>query len=256
MVFMRRKGKVNQCKTCHHYWKNHLKHVLTARCHGRVLGQTWRVDVHCRPSLTIHWLVSLVGWTRQDRTLSLQSLQGRANKLCLWENLGRRKWPTPVLLPGESCGQRSLAGFSPWGRKRRTRLSNSTTTTRSLCVICIHTRTVFHNYSNYRRSDSVCPRVLLEQNLVWGRFLESLFRFHMLMLREQISKMTQFTYSESAVKRPIIQSLITKGKGPHRHFYIHSFLLIQAPGGEFLNIMGIFKSILVLKKKQDEQEKK
>ena len=30
----------------------------------------------------------------------------------------RRKWhPTPVLLPGESHGQRSLAGYSPWDRK-------------------------------------------------------------------------------------------------------------------------------------------
>ena len=30
----------------------------------------------------------------------------------------RRKWqPTPVLLPGESQGQRSLVGYSPWGRK-------------------------------------------------------------------------------------------------------------------------------------------
>ena len=29
----------------------------------------------------------------------------------------RRKWqPTPVFLPGESYGQRSLAGHSPWGR--------------------------------------------------------------------------------------------------------------------------------------------
>ena len=28
----------------------------------------------------------------------------------------RRKWqPTPVFLPGESYGQRSLAGYSPWG---------------------------------------------------------------------------------------------------------------------------------------------
>ena len=28
----------------------------------------------------------------------------------------RRAWqPTPVLLPGESHGQRSLAGYSPWG---------------------------------------------------------------------------------------------------------------------------------------------
>ena len=30
----------------------------------------------------------------------------------------RRKWlPTPVFLPGESHGQRTLAGYSPWGRK-------------------------------------------------------------------------------------------------------------------------------------------
>ena len=30
----------------------------------------------------------------------------------------RRLWqPTPVFLPGESYGQRSLAGYSPWGHK-------------------------------------------------------------------------------------------------------------------------------------------
>ena len=30
----------------------------------------------------------------------------------------RRKWqPSPVFLPGESHGQRSLAGYSPWGHK-------------------------------------------------------------------------------------------------------------------------------------------
>ena len=30
-----------------------------------------------------------------------------------------RAWqPTPVFLPGESHGQRSLAGYSPWGRKQ------------------------------------------------------------------------------------------------------------------------------------------
>ena len=31
---------------------------------------------------------------------------------------GESKWqPTPVFLPGESHGQRSLVGYSPWGRK-------------------------------------------------------------------------------------------------------------------------------------------
>ena len=30
----------------------------------------------------------------------------------------RREWqPTPVFLPGKSHGQRSLAGYNPWGRK-------------------------------------------------------------------------------------------------------------------------------------------
>ena len=46
--------------------------------------------------------------------------QGRRHKRCgfdpwLWKIPWRRAWqPTPVFLPGESCGQRSLAGYSPW----------------------------------------------------------------------------------------------------------------------------------------------
>ena len=35
-----------------------------------------------------------------------------------WKIPWSRKWePTPVFLPGESHGQRNLAGYSPWGRK-------------------------------------------------------------------------------------------------------------------------------------------
>ena len=35
-----------------------------------------------------------------------------------WEDPWRRKWQsTPVLLPGKSHGQRSLVGYSPWGRE-------------------------------------------------------------------------------------------------------------------------------------------
>ena len=37
----------------------------------------------------------------------------------------RREWqPTPVFLPGEFHGKRSLAGYSPWGHKSWTRLSD------------------------------------------------------------------------------------------------------------------------------------
>ena len=35
----------------------------------------------------------------------------------VWKIPWRRKWqPTPVFLPGKSYGQRSLVGYSPWGR--------------------------------------------------------------------------------------------------------------------------------------------
>ena len=48
---------------------------------------------------------------------------------------GRRKWqPTPVLLPGKSHGQRSLAGYIPWGRKE------SDTTENARTHACTHTR--------------------------------------------------------------------------------------------------------------------
>ena len=37
---------------------------------------------------------------------------------CIGNNLRRRTWqPIPVFLSGESHGQRSLEGYSPWGRK-------------------------------------------------------------------------------------------------------------------------------------------
>ena len=37
---------------------------------------------------------------------------------CGREDPRRRKWqPTPVSMPGKSHGQKSLAGYSPWGHK-------------------------------------------------------------------------------------------------------------------------------------------
>ena len=45
----------------------------------------------------------------------------------------RREWqPTPVFLPGESHGQRSLAGYGPWGLKE----SHTTEATNQAYVTC------------------------------------------------------------------------------------------------------------------------
>ena len=49
-----------------------------------------------------------------------------------WEDSPGEESATPVFLPGKSHGQRSLVGYSPWGHKNQTGLSNKTTTTTSL----------------------------------------------------------------------------------------------------------------------------
>ena len=53
----------------------------------------------------------------------------------------RRKWqPAPVFLPGESHGQRSLAGYSLWGHKE------SDMTEQLTCAwVCTHTHTHTHS---------------------------------------------------------------------------------------------------------------
>ena len=61
---------------------------------------------------------------------NLPSMQETWVRFLGWEDPWRRKWqPTPVFLPGESHGQRSLVGYSPWGRKSQTWLSDYTATT-------------------------------------------------------------------------------------------------------------------------------
>ena len=52
--------------------------------------------------------------------------------LCHW----RRKWqPTPVFLPGESHGQKSLVGYSPWGHKESDTAEQLTHNTQAVSVV-------------------------------------------------------------------------------------------------------------------------
>ena len=49
---------------------------------------------------------------------SLPAMQETWVRSLGWEDPWRRKWqPTPVFLLGESHGQRSLVGYSLWGRR-------------------------------------------------------------------------------------------------------------------------------------------
>ena len=82
------------------------------------------VSCYIRPApLHINWInmypfidIHASWWLRWLRIHS----QCRRHRFNLWirKILWRREWqPTPVFLPGESQGQRSLAGYSPWGCK-------------------------------------------------------------------------------------------------------------------------------------------
>ena len=62
-------------------------------------------------------VIQLESYNLSEFNLSLRNVQFHASVLYLDSTfIWRRKWqPTPVFLPGESHGWRSLVGCSPWG---------------------------------------------------------------------------------------------------------------------------------------------
>ena len=84
-----------------------MKHKLESRLLGEISITS---DMQITPPLGLPW------WLRRQ---SIRLQCGRPGfdpwvRKIPW----RRKWqPTPVLLPGEFHGQKSLVGYSPWGRK-------------------------------------------------------------------------------------------------------------------------------------------
>ena len=60
-----------------------------------------------------------------QRVKNLPAMQEMQVQSLDWEDPLQREWQsTPVFLPGEFHGQRSLAGYIPWDAKSRTLLSN------------------------------------------------------------------------------------------------------------------------------------
>ena len=55
--------------------------------------------------------------------LGVKNLPANAEMRWVWNIPWRSKWqPTPVFLPGEFHGQKSMAGYSPWGRRELDRI--------------------------------------------------------------------------------------------------------------------------------------
>ena len=88
--------------------------------------EAWRAAVHG----VTHSRTRLSDWTELNSCIwpLSRSLSGKEStcqcRRCefhpwIWKKpWGRKRQPTPVFLPGKSCGQRSLEGYSPWGSKR------------------------------------------------------------------------------------------------------------------------------------------
>ena len=84
----------------------------------------WSKSLSC---VTFHWIYS-----RLPRVIGFPGGSGVKNsplmqemQMWVWSWVGKIPWrrksqPTPVFLPRQSHGQRSLVGCSPWGRKEST----------------------------------------------------------------------------------------------------------------------------------------
>ena len=97
-----------------------------------ILSTPWLVDVllqclsswSCASTLTLLVRTPVIGFKNQASLVAqmaenLPAMQETQVRSLVRKIPWRREWqPTPVLLPGEFHGQRSLVGYSPWGRKR------------------------------------------------------------------------------------------------------------------------------------------
>ena len=103
-----------------HPWKVFLK-----------MSEVW---VSCRLffffSSSLCWVEEFPWWLSSKES-TCQCRRHRRSRFDLWVAKipwRRKRQPTPVFLPGESHGQRSLADYSPRGCKSQTRLSAHTRT--------------------------------------------------------------------------------------------------------------------------------
>ena len=91
--------------------------------------------------------------------------------------LWRRQWqPTPVFLPGESHGQRILAGYNPWGRKE-----SDTTERLTLLLSCTsHPRTYLCYYWKFIPFDHLLipPAPSHKSDLFLWIFLDSIYKWN------------------------------------------------------------------------------
>ena len=109
---------------------------LSSEIFGVDFDSHWEIKNH------MWYLMEVRGASLVDqKAKNLCATQGTQVQSLGWEIPWRRKWPlTPVFLPGESHGQRSLVGYSPWTCKESDtteRLTLSLSRGSVLKILCV-----------------------------------------------------------------------------------------------------------------------
>ena len=104
-------------------WISALIHVISFQLISHLMFWGLRLHLHIKLAFTLgDFENSLPRWL-SGKELAIPFAKCGKHGFDPWVgNIPwRRKWqPTPVFLPGEFHGQGSLAGYSPWARKRVT----------------------------------------------------------------------------------------------------------------------------------------
>ena len=112
------------------------KYILSAECNGMcksLLNLVWRLKG--KISKNNYNYSDFPGDSEGKESVNLPIIQETWVQSLGWEDPWRREWqPTPIFLPGQSHGQRSLADYSPWGCKESDTTDNWHTLSHT--VIC------------------------------------------------------------------------------------------------------------------------
>ena len=90
------------------------------------------LDLYCRSQRQMgHALIKMITWTRDSRRKHTMPFKDFSQNQVHYHFCPYSKWDlTPVFLPRESCGQRSLVGCCPWVRTE----SDTTEVTHHACM--------------------------------------------------------------------------------------------------------------------------
>ena len=84
-----------------------------------------------------------------DAVVKNQSAMPETQEVCVGRSPREERQPFPVFLPGKSHGQRSLAGYSPWGH-REPHMTERLSTTHNT-VVCTLLTIQFYTINNVKK---------------------------------------------------------------------------------------------------------